>query len=62
MVCKRANSKTWKMLATGGTLTCETHVLLHVKGFYKAKIICNSLYQLVRQQDDNEHESPISNN
>lgn len=62
MVWERANSKTWKILATEGTSTFETHVLLHVKGCYKAKIICNFLSQLIRQQDDNEQESPISNN
>lgn len=62
MVWKRANSKTWKILATGGTLTCKTHVLLHVKGCYKAKITCNFLYQLIKQQDDSDQESSISNN
>lgn len=62
VVWKRANSKTWKILATGSTLSCETHVFLHVKVVIKRKIICNFLHQLIMQQDDSNLESPISNN
>jgi len=62
MVWKRANSTTWK-LATGKTLSCQTHVFLHVKAVIKRKIICNFPYLLIRQQDNSDFNLiEISNN
>lgn len=54
MVWKRANSKTWKISANGGTLSCKTHVFLHVKVVTKRKIISSFPYQMTRQQDDSD--------
>lgn len=54
MVRRTANSKTWKIFAIGGTLSCKTHIFLHVKVLIKRKITCNFPYQLIRQQDDSD--------
>lgn len=48
MVWKRANSKTWKISANGGTSYCKTHIFLYVKAVTKRKIISISADKAAR--------------